>query len=704
MTMKAATARFRRCLSFLVYVLLPLSLLGQGQFTCERTGTPVNVRSEGLAELLSDVVLTCTGGTPVARGATLPAFQIVVTANASLTSRVLVPGTTGTGLSEVLLVVDEPSFIDQVGCLASAAGDACPSGQASQGAPNVFQGRQMQANSITFRSVPLNPPGTQGTRTLRITNLRADVAALSLHTPTPSSVSLAVQIFDQNGSAVPIRSSESSSGDIRTGSLFAVRTIADTAPALRGMPPITIPPASLPVGAPQLLTGFNLKFTEGFAGAFRRRNAGTSSESPFFMTVQATPGMPYSTESGFLNTLFPNQMKMDSAGLADTGTRLLARFENVPKDVLIWVSTRDVRAGTTQFSETQPRAILTSADTNGGGPLTPVKPSINGLAQIPVVNGFATAVWEVISASPVRLQDISFGAAISAQTANPGQGTVQVRAGLAPLAVKEGTNDALPLFANTATPVPAFAVSNLLTVPAINTVSAASYAAPVAAPGSIVASFGSNLAAASTFASDTPLPDALAGTSVELIDSTGTKAVAPLFFVSPSQINYVVSPEMQPGPILVNVLSNTRLVASGYLQLDSVAPSLFSANGDGCGVAAGEALTSSGGPSVSSPLVVWDTSRTAWIARPVSLSAPNEFVFLTLYGTGIRGRTRITDVRATAGGLPVPVTYAGTQGIYPGLDQVNIGPLPRSLAGRGVVDVVVSVGANTSNAVQLYIQ
>jgi uncharacterized protein (TIGR03437 family) len=701
--MRAATAQPHTLRVLLAFALLPLSLLGQGQLTCERIDTPLNVRTEGMAELLSDVVLTCTGGTSVGRGAATPLFQIVVTANASLTSRILVPGATGTGLSEALLVVDEPSFIDQVGCIAAPGGDACASRDTSQSTPNVFQGRQMQANSITFRSVPLNPPGTQGTRTLRITNLRANIAALAAQTPAPSSVRVGVQIFDQSGAIVPIRGSEPASGEIRKGGIFAVRTIADTAPALRGMPAITIPPASLPVGAPQLLTGFNLRFTEGFPGAFRRRNVGTSSESPFFMTVQATPGLPYNTESGFLNTLLPNQMKMDSAGLADAGTRLLARFQNVPKDVLIWVTTRDVRAGTTQFSETQPRAILTSADVNGLGDLTPVKPSINGLAQIPVVNGTATAVWEVISANPVRLQDISFGVAISAQTASPAQGTVLVSAGMAPLAVKDGKNDSLPLFAGTAAPVPAFAVSNLLTVPTLNTVSAASYAAPLAAPGSIVASFGSNLAAFSTFASETPLPDVLAGTSVQLIDTTGTKAVAPLFFVSPSQINFVVSPEMQPGPILVNVLSSERLIASGYLQLESVAPSLFSATGDGRGIAAGEVLTSSGGPAVSSPLAAWDAGLSAWNARPISLGA-NDLVFLTLYGTGIRGRGSITDVRAAAGGLAVPVTYAGTQGLYPGLDQVNIGPLPRALVGRGAVDVVVSVGAHTSNAVQVHIQ
>ncbi|HYO80351.1 MAG TPA: hypothetical protein VES20_03050, partial [Bryobacteraceae bacterium] len=481
-------------------------------------------------------------------------------------------------------------------------------------------------------------------------------------------------------------------------------TIADTPPALRGTPALTIPPASLPVGAPQALSGFNLKYTEGFPGAFRRRNVGTSSDAPLFMTVQATPGLPYNTESGFLNTLFPNTMSMDVAGLASTGTRLLARFQNVPKDVLIWVSTRDVRSGTSQHSELQARAVLTTADANGLGPLTPIKPTINGLSQIPVVNGVATAVWEVISANPVTLQDISFGVAISAQTANPGQGTVLVTAGLAPLEVKEGVNDSAPLFKNVAVPLPAFAVSNLLTVPALNSVSGASYSGTVAAPNSIVASFGTNLASVTAFANENTLPTTISNTSVELIDTTGNRVAAPLFFVSPSQVNFVVNQELHPGPILVNVLNGTRLVASGYLQLEPVAPSLFAANGDGVGVLAGEVLASSGATAATETVASYDPGLRRWVPRPIRLGTGTDLKFLSLYGTGIRGRSALIDVRATVGGVPVPVIYAGAQGGFAGLDQVNVGPLPPALAGKGVVDIVVSVSGRDSNPVQLLIQ
>src|SRR5204863_2819907 len=50
------------------------------------------------------------------------------------------------------------------------------------GRPNVFQARlgtpqsPSQVNAVTFLNVPIDPPGQTGSRTIRITNLRADAA------------------------------------------------------------------------------------------------------------------------------------------------------------------------------------------------------------------------------------------------------------------------------------------------------------------------------------------------------------------------------------------------------------------------------------------------------------------------------------------------------------------------------------------------
>ena len=94
----------------------------------------------------------------------------------------------------------------------------------------------------------------------------------------------------------------------------------------------------------------------------------------------------------------------------------------------------------------------------------------------------------------------------------------------------------------------------------------------------------------------------LSGSSVELIDIAGNKRSAQLLLFRSCQIQTSVSPDLEIGPVLVNVLSGTRLTSSGYLQLERSSPSIFTANGDGKGVFAGEALLSSANRSSTLPV------------------------------------------------------------------------------------------------------
>jgi uncharacterized protein (TIGR03437 family) len=54
-------------------------------------------------------------------------------------------------------------------------------------------------------------------------------------------------------------------------------------------------------------------------------------------------------------------------------------------------------------------------------------------------------------------------------------------------------------------------------------------------------------------------------------------------------------------------------------------------------------------------------------------------------------------------GVNAPVAYAGSQNVFPGLDQVNA-LLPASLAGKGTVEVQLTAGGVAANAVQVVIQ
>ena len=89
------------------------------------------------------------------------------------------------------------------------------------------------------------------------------------------------------------------------------------------------------------------------------------------------------------------------------------------------------------------------------------------------------------------------------------------------------------------------------------------------------------------------------------------------------------------------------------------------------------------------------------LALPIDLGAAGDQVYLILYGTGIRFRSNLTNVVVTIGGTPVSVLYAGEAPGFVGLDQINVGPLPRNLAGRGQADVVVTVDGKPANTVRI---
>ena len=60
--------------------------------------------------------------------------------------------------------------------------------------------------------------------------------------------------------------------------------------------------------------------------------------------------------------------------------------------------------------------------------------------------------------------------------------------------------------------------------------------------------------------------------------------------------------------------------------------------------------------------------------------------------------------QVTIGGYSVPVLYSGPQGTYAGLDQVNAGPVPRTLSGGGPVTIVLTADDQTANPVEVTIK
>jgi uncharacterized protein (TIGR03437 family) len=239
-------------------------------------------------------------------------------------------------------------------------------------------------------------------------------------------------------------------------------------------------------------------------------------------------------------------------------------------------------------------------------------------------------------------------------------------------------------------------------------IAAPSSVQPAAAPGNAVAPdslaslYGSNLASGNAQASSQPLPTNLGGVTLLVTDAAGAQRGAPLVFVSPTQINFLVPDGTAPGAATFTVTNGAgNQTFPGTVQ--AVAPTLFSMSGTGSGVAAATAIsTNAGNPQMQFPLPVFQCSGSTCSAVPIVLGVDTP-IYVTFYGTGIRNRSSLANVSVTIHGTSVPVLYAGPTPGFAGLDQVNVA-LTLNLRGSGESDVQLTVDGQSSNAVTINVQ
>ncbi len=232
-------------------------------------------------------------------------------------------------------------------------------------------------------------------------------------------------------------------------------------------------------------------------------------------------------------------------------------------------------------------------------------------------------------------------------------------------------------------------------------VSAASFSGATLAPESIATAFGTGLSTATLAAFAAELPTQLAGTTVKVRDSAGTERLSPLFFVSPTQVNYLVPQGTTTGSATVAIASSNGGIALGAVNIAAVSPGIFTADASGRGLPAAVALRiKADGSQHFEPVVRFDPAQNKLVAVPIDLGTGTERVFLILSGTGIRFRSSPAATTAKIGGADVPVVFSGAQGVFAGLDQVNVS-IPHSLAGRGEVDVALTVDGKATNIVRV---
>ena len=198
-------------------------------------------------------------------------------------------------------------------------------------------------------------------------------------------------------------------------------------------------------------------------------------------------------------------------------------------------------------------------------------------------------------------------------------------------------------------------------------VSSATGTWPVAG-GAFVSAYGVNLAPKTETAAANPLPTTLGGIRVHLNGNvTPGDHLAPLLYVSPTQINYLLDSSDPVTSVSIERVGGSVQHAA-IIDVVSIAPGFF------------------------------DVNYSATVGG-----------YLTLYGTGFaRAATTESHCYVGANAVPAAVTYAGPQMQIDGLDQVNM-LLPASLAGAGLQPVSCVFGdrdedAGTSKAIQVTIQ
>lgn len=355
----------------------------------------------------------------------------------------------------------------------------------------------------------------------------------------------------------------------------------------------------------------------------------------------------------------------------------------------------------------QRRAIVTYSGFNANTPSTPGKVFLTndqGGTWTDITGDLPDTPANSVAVDPNQANTFYLGTDIGVfQTTNGGQNWSRVGAGLPRVAVftvryhAATKNLVVGTYGRGAWKL-ALTTS---AVKAVATVSAASFSATAFSSEAIVAAFGESLGTGVEVATTVPLPTKLAGSSIKVKDSAGVERDAPLFFVAPQQINYLIPPGTANGAATVTVTSGDGTLSQGTINIVSAAPGWFTANANGQGVPAGVVFRAKADGSQSlEPLSITEGGRQ--VPREIDLGPEGEQVLLVLFGTGFRGAAA-NAVNCQIGGEASEVLFAGPQGGLVGLDQANL-RVPRMLAGRGVVDLVFTADGRAANTVQIRVK
>jgi uncharacterized protein (TIGR03437 family) len=379
---------------FLFFLLLSFTICATYAQTppftgqCVATSVPVPVRTEGLTERLGDIQIQCSGSNP---GSVL-AGNLTVALPVSVTNRI---GSNNTATDLLLSVDYGTGFVT----LPAAA--------------------QILGNTIAFNGLSFTNPAS-GVFTIRISNLRAAIAQLGALTNVPVRAQLAF-----SGTQIPLNQSALTVALTQTG-LYST---------LYNRGAITC------VGSP--LPGDTSSVT--LSSLF---SAGT-----FFATTRLT--------EGYSSAFLPRGQGDDS------GTRFLLQFTGLPAGARIFVP--DYIAGSSAATQTAAGdlgvarsggvfvpgsgtlllARVPTSDSNGAGgaapPLAGAGPiALNSASEVPVSNGTAYVIFEVLEAHPNLLESAQIPVFVGIPSLS-GVATAQETVTFAPLSNVQSASSSAPI-------------------------------------------------------------------------------------------------------------------------------------------------------------------------------------------------------------------------------------------------------------------
>jgi hypothetical protein len=416
--------------------------------SCVAAAVPAQSRAEGIAELLGDIVVSCSLLNPTT------GFPPSVNANIAVTLNVNVTNNRDFGaggeVTDAVVIMNEVYGTSPITPTAAATLSGIVPNH-----PLPQYGTRTSINTIQWSGVILPVPGVSGNpgvTVIRVSNMRGNVSQLGIPTGEGVFPSAQVTAFISISSqtAIPITNNVLNIGIPLLGLLTRFRgpDQADVTLPIVSLQCVTqaldsdndiqdVTTAGVSIGdysgfhssvvSPKGpgFGHFSIRLSEGYASSFK------------------TLGVPTVTPaSAQVEDGFPTPPSGVNGGGATQGTRFIIRFYNVPNGVRL--ATPHRITGTSSGGHTLTLIKVAGTDANGAGTLNTTLSPGN---EVSITGGFGFVIYEVIDSNPFTVENVVVPVTVAyrANTANdlPAVGTLQASAAFAPLStVTQANRDA----------------------------------------------------------------------------------------------------------------------------------------------------------------------------------------------------------------------------------------------------------------------